>query len=453
MENSFDLIVLGAGSGGLAAAKRAASHGAKVAIVEADRVGGTCVIRGCVPKKLLLYGSLYKDYISNALSFGVDIQNSSINSEILLGNVRKEVDRLNNIHIGLLRKYGVQLISGWGSFLSQHRILVKSNDVEVDDLEIYGKRILIAVGGEAKRPNIPGADLGWISDDIFEQKKFPKNIVVVGAGYIACEFSCILNNLGVKVTHLVRSKNLLKDFDKDLTSILKRNMLENGINLVFGTYPVSIYDKNDIFCLETNHGQRIDCESVLFAIGRKPKIDHLNLDASGIELENGKVTVSDRHCTNIEHIFAIGDVTNKFNLTPVAVDEGRAFADYLFAGKQRKVNYNLIPSAVFCQPEIACVGLTEQESISIYGIDNIQIFKAKFKPMSLALTKSGASCLLKLIVEKDTNKVVGCHMIGEHAAEIIQMASIALGMGATKLDFDRTMALHPTVAEEFVTML
>ena len=453
MDNSFDLIVLGAGSGGLAAAKRAAAHGARVAIVEGDRVGGTCVIRGCVPKKLLVYGSLYKDYIENASAFGFEIPNYAFDSGKLLQNVRTEVDRLNSRHIQLLKKSGVELISGWGSFINSHSVIVRSDNHDIKTREIFGERILIAVGGFPLRPTIQGSNLGLVSDDIFLLDKFPKNIVVVGAGFIACEFSCILNNCGVNVTQLVRGRYLLRGFDKDLSATLEQNMIENGIQLHFGQHPVSINKQKDDLHIATNDGQIFTSESILFAIGRRPKLKGLNLSAAGIVSSEGRIVVGDYHQTNIQHIFAIGDVSNRVNLTPVAIDEGRALSDYLFAQKNRKVNYRLVASAVFSQPEISAVGLTEVEANDLYGIDNIKIYRSKFKSMSTALPKRGSPCLLKLVVDKNTEKILGCHMVGEHASEIVQMAAVSLGMGAKKSDFDKTMALHPTVAEEFVTMI
>ncbi len=452
MDKSFDLVVLGAGSGGLAAAKRAAAHGAKVAIVEGDRVGGTCVIRGCVPKKLLVYGSLYKEYINNASAFGVEIKNVSFSTSKLLANVRAEVDRLNSLHIELLRKGGVQLISGWGSFVSGHTIQVSSHIDGEKFRTISGEKILVAVGGVPDRLSIPGSELAWVSDDIFEQKVLPENIIIVGAGFIACEFSCILNSLGLNVTQLVRGTSLLKGFDSDLSNILEKHMIERGIELNFETYPLSIQKINDNLHINTNHDKTINAKSILFAIGRKPRLKRLNLPAAGVRTDKGRITVDLRHQTNISHIFAIGDVANRINLTPVAVDEGRALSDFLFAHKNRKVNYELVPSAVFSQPEIAAVGLTEHQATELYGKDNIKIYRTKFKSMATALPKRGAPCLLKLVAIRNTGKIIGCHMVGEHSSEIIQMAAIALQMGATKSDFDKTMALHPTVAEEFVTM-
>ena len=452
MKNSFDLIVLGAGSGGLAAAKRAASYGAKVAIVEGDRVGGTCVIRGCVPKKLLVYGSLYGEYIKNANSFGVEFTDARIDSRVLLTNVRKEVDRLNKFHIEFLARSGVELIKGWAEFTGPNSILVKDTHEEANFRELQSSRILIAVGGRPNRPDIKGASLGWVSDDMFLQERFPEKIVIVGAGFIACEFACILNGLGSKVIQIVRGSRLLRGFDSDLAEVLKKDMQLKGIDLYFDQEPIAIDRNKGGIGITTSAGQFVDCGGVLFAIGRTPDIQRLRLNVAGVKSSKQKIEVDMNHMTNISNIFAIGDVTSRVNLTPVAIDEGRTFADSVFGNKKRSVNYELIPQAVFSQPEIGTVGLDEDNAIEKFGENGIKIYSSRFRPMSKSLSKRGENCFLKLIIETRSQKIVGCHMVGEHASEIIQMAAIALGMGATKADFDRTMALHPTISEEFVTM-
>ncbi len=452
MEKSFDLIVLGAGSGGLAAAKRAASYGAKVAIVEGDRVGGTCVIRGCVPKKLLAYGSLYKDHIEAAPSFGVCFSNAHIDAGILLNNVRTEVDRLNALHISNLKKSGVELISGWGSFASAHCIDLAKEKGGPSIRQICGESILIAVGGRPSRPAIQGASLGWVSDEMFLQKSFPEKVVVVGGGYIACEFSSILTGLGISVTQLVRGPHLLRGFDHELSLSLENGMKEYGVDFLFETVPTLIQGSRGDISLSTNHAEEISCGGVLLATGRKPFLDNLRLDSVGIKLAGERIMIDNHQTTNVKNIFAVGDVTDRINLTPVAIDEGRAFADHLYGGKSRKVNYDLVASAVFSYPEIATVGLSEDKAKKLYGSENITVLKSCFRPMSKALSKKGSKCLLKLVLDKNSEEIIGCHMAGENAAEIIQMAAIPIGMKAKKSDFDNTMALHPSIAEEFVTM-
>ena len=452
MKKSFDLIVLGAGSGGLAAAKRAASYGASVAIVEGDLVGGTCVIRGCVPKKLLVCGSSLSEELSYASSYGFDFDNLKIKSDILLANVRKEVKRLNELHENFLNKANVELLKGWGEFKNSNCILIKNRKNGEILNEVYGKKILIAVGGRPKKPIIEGASLGWTSDDMFLLKSFPSVITIVGAGYIACEFACILHGLGVEVTQLVRGERILKGFDQELSSALTEAMKSKGINLRFGENVSSIKGTSGSLRIETNTGKKFDSNGLLFATGREPFLEGLKLEQAGIEIFENKITVDSQSKTNISNIFAIGDVTDRINLTPVAIDEGRKFADRHFGGSNHKVNYDFVPYAVFSQPEIAYVGLTEEKAIKLHGQDNIKIYRSIFRPLSKSLPKSNSKCILKLIVDKNNNIVLGCHMIGENASEIIQMASISLMLGAKKSDFDETMALHPTIAEEFVTM-
>jgi glutathione reductase (NADPH) len=451
MGESFDLIVLGAGSGGLAAAKRAASHGASVAIVEGDRVGGTCVIRGCVPKKLLVYGSAYRHLLADAASYGWSFDNVRCDHASLLAHVRAEVDRLNSLHIGLLEAAGVELVRGWGRFCGPNAVEVSNAVGEVRRLT--GERILIAVGGRPHRPEIPGAELAWVSDDMFLLESLPASVVVVGAGFIACEFACILNGLGVKVTQLVRGDHLLRGFDREASKAVEEAMEAEGIDIRFAHSPAAITGSppGDLV-VTTQNGESIDCGGVLMATGRRPFLKGLNLEAAGVATEGHRIPVDADQTTNVPTIFAVGDVTERICLTPVAVDEGRAFADTTFGGKPRRVDHALVASAVFSQPELSGVGLTEDEAIGRYGSDGIRVHRARFRPMSQALPARGPRVLLKLIVETASGKVLGAHMVGEHAAEIIQMAAIAIGMGATKADFDRTMALHPSVAEEFVTM-
>ena len=452
MENFFDLIVLGAGSGGLAAAKRAASYGAKVAIVEADSIGGTCVIRGCVPKKLLVYGSMYKEYIANAKSFGVRINDFEINSDELLENVRLEVNRLSELHKSFLIDSGIEIFQGWGRFNSPNSIIINDSTHKNKPIEISAERILIAVGSMPSRPDISGANKAWVSDDIFKLKRLPENILIVGAGYIACEFACILAGLGVKVTQMIRGNHLLKNFDHQIVNILLENMNKKGIETIFNRSLLSIEGRPGELLAIDNSGFTMNFGGILFATGRKPFIDGLSLDRAGIFIDNNRIEVNEGNVTNISHIYAVGDVTNRVNLTPVAIDEGRKFADNIYGGKDQLVDYQNIPKAVFSQPEIASVGYSEKEAKHIYGDDKVNIKTSKFRPMSKALSKTGPLCLLKLVIENETGRILGCHMVGECAAEIIQMASISISMNATKSDFDRTMALHPTIAEEFVTM-
>ena len=452
MKRSFDLIVLGAGSGGLAAAKKASSYGASVAIVEGDLVGGTCVIRGCVPKKLLVCGSSLLESISYASSYGFDFNNLNVKSEVLLANVRKEVQRLNELHENFLKKANVSLFKGWGEFKNPNCIVIKNREKGEILNELHGEKILIAVGGRPKRPCIQGASLAWTSDEMFLLKSFPKKIIIIGAGYIACEFACILQGLGVEVTQLVRGERILRGFDHELASALTDAMKSKGINLRFNEHVSSIKGSPGALILKTSTDKELDSNGLLFATGREPYLEGLKLDKAGVENIANKIKVDNESKTNIPNIFAIGDVTNRINLTPVAIDEGRSFADRTYGKSHRRVNYELVPYAVFSQPEIASVGMTEERAKELIGNDNIKVFRSIFRPLSKSIPKKGSKCILKLIVNKNNNKVLGCHMMGENASEIIQMASISLMLGAKKSDFDNTMALHPTIAEEFVTM-
>ena len=451
MSEQFDLVVIGAGSGGLAAAKRAASYGARVAIVEGDRVGGTCVIRVCVPKNLMVYGSALRHHLHDAASYGWSIGEATHNSAELLQRVRAEVDRLNQLHIGFLEKAGVELVRGWGRFADANSVsVVDAHGSELNRLK--ADRILIAVGGRPHRPDVPGAELGWVSDDLFNLERLPERVVVVGAGFIACEFACILNGLGAQVTQLVRGDHLLRGFDLESSRAVQEAMEADGIEIRFAHSPAAIEGTPGDLTVITQSGERLPCNGVLLATGRRPFLQGLNLEAAGVAIEGHRIPVSADQATNVSHIYAVGDVTDRVNLTPVAVDEGRALADTIWGRKPRQVDHELIASAVFSQPELSGVGLTEEAAIERYGADGVKVHRARFRPMSQALPARDPKVLLKLVVEVASGKVVGCHMVGEHAAEIIQMAAIAIGMGATKADFDRTMALHPTVAEEFVTM-
>jgi glutathione reductase (NADPH) len=317
---------------------------------------------------------------------------------------------------------------------------------------LKGERILIAAGGRPHRPVFPGAELAWVSDDMFLQESFPDRVVVVGAGFIACEFACILHGLGVDVTLLVRSDHLLRGFDREASHAVQEAMEAEGIAIRFAHSPAAITGVPGDLQLTTQSGEVLPCGGVLLATGRRPFLEGLQLESAGVAVEGNRIPVDANQTTNVAHIHAVGDVTDRINLTPVAVDEGRAFADTVYGHKPRQVDHELVASAVFSQPELAGVGLSEESAIERFGADGIRVHRARFRPMAQALPARGPRVLLKLIVEAATDRVVGCHMVGEHSAEIIQMAAIAIGMGATKADFDRTMALHPSVAEEFVTM-
>ncbi len=452
LDFEFDLIVVGAGSGGLAAAKRASSYGAKVAIIEVNKIGGTCVIRGCVPKKLMVYAANNRRNMDSYEGYGLTSKEITFKSDVLLNNVREEVSRLSNLHSNSLKKLNVEIIEGLGRFLNQNTVEVICPKTKKIIRKVSAKKILISVGGKPKKLNIPGIDLAWSSDDIFELNVFPKTLLIVGGGYIACEFASIFTNLGTKVKQLIRGKNLLNGFDSDLSDFLERSMTSCGIDLSFQSELKSIKKLNEDLESTLKSGKKLLTNNILIATGREPDLSRLNLNSLNLEMDGMYLKVNELNQTSNSKIFAIGDIVKKPNLTPVAIEQGRVFADNYFADHKRKVNYENIPKAVFTIPEISSVGLNEQEAKQLYSEENIKIFKCSFVPMSNTFKKNKSKCMLKLVVNKINDKVLGCHMFGEAASEIIQMVSVALNAGITKKDFDTTMALHPTISEEFVTM-
>ncbi len=452
LNKNFDLIVIGAGSGGLAAAKRAAKHGAKVCIVEGDKIGGTCVIRGCVPKKLMVYAANSRKNIINSKGYGLSHDKLSFDSRLLLESIRNEVNRLSELHFNALKNLKINIFDGWGRFKNNNQLDIVAPDKKSVLETISSDKFLISVGGKPIKLNIPGSEFSWSSNDIFELDKLPKSILIIGGGYIACEFACIFNNLGIHVTQLLRSNNLLNGFDLDLSSSLKETMKSSGIRLVFNDELLKIEKKEKCFDFILKSGKKFNAESFLYAIGREPNLDFLNIQELKLKMNGKFIKVNEFNQTNQSNIFAIGDVIDRPNLTPVAIEQGRVFADNFYGNLTRSINYKYIPKAVFSNPEIATVGLTEKEAKNTYGEENIKIFKCKFKPMSNTFKNINSKCLLKLVVNKLNDQVIGCHMFGESSAEIVQMASISLSMGVTKKQFDSTMALHPTISEEYVTM-
>tara|TARA_Y100000589_G_scaffold282874_1_gene280596 strand:- start:1140 stop:2519 length:1380 start_codon:yes stop_codon:yes gene_type:complete len=452
LNKKFDLIVIGAGSGGLAAAKRAAKHGAKVGIVEGDKIGGTCVIRGCVPKKLMVYAANAKKNMMTAEGYGLSYENMIFKSDSLLKNIRNEVDRLSELHLNSLENLDINIFRGWGKFRNQEQIEIISFDKKKVLEIISAEKFLISVGGKPKKLNIPGTNFSWSSNEIFELKELPKSILIIGGGYIACEFACIFNNLGIEVTQLLRGNKPLKGFDSDLSISLKESMILSGINILSNDELTRIEKKEDNFEFFLKSGHKIFKDSFLYAIGREPNLDCLNLQTLNLKMNGKFIYVNELNQTSVPNIFAVGDVIDKPNLTPVAIEQGRVFADNFYGNLNRSINYDYVPKAVFTNPEIATVGLGEEEANAIYGEENIEVFKCKFNPMSNTFKSKKSKCLLKLVVNKSNDKIIGCHMFGESASEIIQMASISLTTGVTKKEFDATMALHPTISEEYVTM-
>ena len=450
MNYDFDLFVIGAGSGGIATARRAAQYGAKVGITEFDRLGGTCVNRGCVPKKLMVYASHFPEYFHAASGYGWTVGESKFDWKTMITAVNNEVDRLNGIYQRMLDNSGVKLYR-------EHGKLIDSHTIEVGEEKVTADKILIAVGGKPVKPDdIPGIEHAITSREIFHVQKRPKRIVIIGGGYIGVEFACILNGLGTEVTQVIRGDKILKGFDDDLRMEIQEQMQGNGVRLLTNKPNLAI-EKTDTglrvkISGEDEPEEVIVADAVsLAATGREPRLENLGLENTGVEVVRGAVAVDEYNQTAEANIYAVGDCTDRINLTPVAIQEGRAFADTHFGGQSKQMAYDNIPTAVFSTPEGATVGLTEAEAREKYG-DAVKIYRSKFRPMYYTLPDMQVKTLMKIIVDTNTDKVVGAHMVGDSAAEIIQGVAIAVKMGATKADFDATVGIHPSSAEEFVTM-
>lgn len=440
----FDLIVIGGGSGGVACARRAASHGAKVALVENDRLGGTCVNKGCVPKKLFVYAAHFRDEFEDAAGFGWTVGEARFDWATLKASKDKEIERLNGIYARLLANSGVTTIKGWAKLLDATHVAVNGETHE-------GKTIVIATGGRPVRPDIPGAELGLVSDHMFELTALPKRAVVVGGGYIACEFAGILHGLGVTTTQLYRGDALLRGFDNDLREVLGEEMTKRGLAVRLKTDLVRLERAGGAIKALTSHGDALETDMVLFATGREPATDGFGLAEAGVTLNHkGAVVVDEWSRSNVETIYAIGDCTDRVNLTPVAIHEGRCLAETLYNNNPKPPDHRDVPSAVFSQPEIGTVGLGEEDARRLYPA--VHIYKTRFRPMKHTLSGRDETVFMKLVVDRASDRVVGCHMVGAGAGELIQILGVAVKCGATKAQFDATIAVHPTAAEEFVTM-
>lgn len=442
----FDLFVIGAGSGGVRASRIAASHGAKVAVAEEFRVGGTCVIRGCVPKKLLVYGSHFAEDLADAKRFGWTTDGTSFDWPTLRDNVAAEVDRLEGLYGQTLGGNGVT------SFLQRATVSGPHAVTLADGQTFSAKIILIAVGAWPAMPDVPGIEHAISSNEIFQLPALPKRAVIAGAGYIANEFAGILNELGVEVSLVTRGDKMLRSYDEEIVEKLVGITREKGIDIHFN-FPFKGISKqaDGSLLVDGGEGRAIETDMVLMAIGRVPKTDGLGLEQVGITLDADGAVVVDAHSrTNVPSIYAVGDVTNRVQLTPVAIREGHAFADTVFGNAPRTVDYETIPTAVFANPPIAAVGLTEHEARAKYG--EISVFRSDFRAMKNVLAGRNERSLYKMIVDSATDKVVGLHLIGPDSAEILQAAAIAVKAGLTKAAFDDTMALHPSMAEELVLL-
>ena len=441
----YDLIVIGAGSGGVRAARIAANYGAKVAIVESVRVGGTCVLRGCVPKKLLVYGSHIAHDLEDAAGFGWNIGSIEHDWVKLIEAKNNELDRLNSIYLNLLSK--VEIITGFGK-------IIGNNEVEVNGSIIRANKILIAVGGKSFLPEIKGIDLCINSDQALDLKALPKKIVINGGGYIALEFASIFASFGSDVTLIYRGKHILRGFDSDISNLITEEYIKNNIKILTETEIISVSKINHDLLVTLSNKEEIISNEVMFATGRVPNTNGLGLNEIGINNGSiGEVIVDKNNQTSINNIYAIGDVTNRINLTPVAIAEGQVFSDNIFGGMSKVCDYENVASAVFSQPAIGVVGLSELEANKLYAEDGgIEVYKTSFKPMKQTLGGRDTKIFMKMIVRKNNNKVIGIHGIGDDMPEIIQICSVAIKAGATKDDFDNTMGIHPTAAEELVTL-
>ena len=442
----YDLFVIGAGSGGVRAARVAASHGAKVVIAEEHRVGGTCVIRGCVPKKLLVYASKFAEEFEDSVGFGWTTQKVSFDWTTLIDNKDKEIDRLNKAYIRNLEIAGVELIHERATFVDRNTLHLASGR------KVTAKFILIATGALPFVPrHLPGHELAITSNEAFHLPRLPRRIVIVGGGYIAVEFAGIFNGLGVETVLVYRGEQILRGFDDDLRHHLAAEMTKKGIELKTKSDISSIERSGDGVRVTLENDERIGAGQIMFATGRIPHTLDLGLDNIGLALnQHGAVPVDAYSQSAVSNVYAVGDVTNRVNLTPVAIREGHAFADTVFGGKPTKVDHQLVPSAVFSQPELGTVGLTEAQARATFA--KIDIYKTSFRPMKHTLSGRDERMLMKLVVNTETDKVLGCHISGPDAGEMAQLLGIAITCGATKSQFDATLAVHPTASEELVTM-
>ena len=449
----YDFFVIGGGSGGVRAARIAAQYGARVGIAESYRFGGTCVIRGCVPKKLLVYASRFPDEFHDAADFGWTLAGTPVfDWPTLIANKDREIARLEAAYRTNLEKAGVDIFEAHGRFVDADTLHLDATRFGGTGHNITADKILIATGG---KPNVdhrlPGVEHVITSNEAFHLEELPKRVVVAGGGYIACEFASIFNGLGADTTLIYRGPTILRGFDDEVREHVQEAMRARGVRVLLDQVFTGIEKTDDGLIGRTTGGEALHADQIMFAIGRSPNVEGLGLENAGVEQAvGGKVVVDPYSRSSVGHIHAVGDVTDRVNLTPVAIREGHAVADNLFGGKDIVVDHGDVPTAVFTTPEIGTVGLTEAEARERCRI--LDIYRASFRPMKSTLGDSSEKMLLKLLVDGESDRVIGCHIIGPDAAEMVQIVGIAVKMGATKADFDATMALHPSAAEELVTM-
>jgi len=446
-EFDVDLFVIGGGSGGVRAARIAAGYGARVMIAEEYRMGGTCVIRGCVPKKLMVYASHFHHDIEDAAGFGWTIPSATFDWPTLIANKDREIARLEAAYTANVEKSGARIVKTRAVFEDPYTVRLATGEA------IRSNYVLIATGGA---PNhgmaIPGIEHVISSNEVFHLSTLPRRIVIQGGGYIALEFACIFAGLGSDVTLIYRGDNVLRGFDEDVRSHVRSEMEKEGITILTGCTVDKVDRHGQEYTSHLSNGSSIASEQVMFAIGRHPNIANLGIEKAGVAINpaNGGIAVDGFSRTSVPNIYAIGDVTHRTNLTPVAIREGHAFADTVFGKRPVQVDHLDIPTAVFCQPEVGTVGLTEAQACAQFS--RVDIYKANFRPMKATMSGRDTRVLMKLVVDGTSDRVVGCHIVGDGAAEMVQLVAIAVRMKATKADFDATMALHPTAAEELVTM-
>jgi glutathione reductase (NADPH) len=444
MSFDYDLFVIGGGSGGVRAARVAAATGAKVALAEEYRMGGTCVIRGCVPKKLMVFASEFPSAIEDAQAYGWDVSSGDFDWTDFRTKMHAELDRLEGIYRRLLDGSSVTAYDARATIKDEHTVMLSTGE------NITAKHILIAVGGRPVKPDLANADLGITSNEIFLLEDLPKSILIIGGGYIACEFAGILNGLGVEVTQYYRGAQILRGFDDEARGLIADQMRDKGVNLHCGTNILEMERRDDKIWTKATNGTEASFDQVMFATGRTPNVEGLGLENVGVNVgRRGEIIVDEYNQTNVPSIYAVGDVTDRVQLTPVAIREAMAFVETVFKGNPTPVDHELIPSAVFTQPEYGAVGLTEEEA---RDQEPIEVYTSSFRPMQTLFAGREDRVLMKLIVSQATRKVLGVHIVAPQAGEMIQMVGVAVKMGATKEDFDRVCAVHPTMAEELVTM-
>ncbi|EKS42859.1 glutathione-disulfide reductase [Afipia clevelandensis] len=446
-DRDVDLFVIGGGSGGVRAARIAAGHGASVLVAEEYRMGGTCVIRGCVPKKLMVYASHVRHELDDAAGFGWTIPEATFDWSTLIANKDKEIARLEAAYTFNVEKAGAKIIKARATFEDAHTLRLSTGET------VNAKYVLIATGGT---PNhgapIPGIEHVISSNEVFHLKTFPKRIVIQGGGYIALEFACIFAGLGADVTVIYRGENILRGFDEDVRKHVRSEMEKSGITILTGCIVTKVEKHGEGFTAHMSNGSSVAGDQVMFAVGRHPNVKGLGLETAGVALNpvNGGIAVNEFSQTSVPNIYAVGDVTHRINLTPVAIREGHAFADTVFGNRPVSVDHADIPTAVFTQPEVGTVGLTEAEARAQYT--HVDIYKTDFRSLKSTMSGSQSRVMMKLIVDASTDRILGCHVVGPEAGELIQVVGIAVKMKATKADFDATMAVHPTAAEELVTL-